>query len=136
MATDPSTPTLFPVLRYQDATGAIRFLEDALGFAAEVVHRDDAGHVVHAVLGRPGGAVMLSEARGEGTSPYDLGPICVYVVVDDPDAHHAGAVAAGAEIVEAPVDRDYGSREYAVRDPEGNVWSFGTYQPALAPSPG
>jgi len=136
MATDPNIPTLYPVLRYQDATGAIRFLEDALGFAAEVVHRDDAGRVEHAVLSRPGGAVMLSDARDDGSSPYDLGPTCLYVVVDDPDAHHATAAAAGAEIVEAPVDRDYGSREYAVRDPEGNVWCFGTYQPALAPSPG
>jgi uncharacterized glyoxalase superfamily protein PhnB len=26
-------------------------------------------------------------------------------------------------------DTDYGSREYAARDPEGNEWSFGTYQP-------
>ena len=23
-----------------------------------------------------------------------------------------------------------GSRDYAVRDPEGNLWSFGTYRPA------
>ena len=26
-------------------------------------------------------------------------------------------------------DTDYGSREFSVRDPEGNVWSFGTYEP-------
>jgi uncharacterized glyoxalase superfamily protein PhnB len=26
-------------------------------------------------------------------------------------------------------DQDYGSREYAARDPEGNVWCFGTYRP-------
>ncbi len=26
-------------------------------------------------------------------------------------------------------DMDYGSREYSVRDPEGNLWSFGTYDP-------
>jgi uncharacterized glyoxalase superfamily protein PhnB len=24
---------------------------------------------------------------------------------------------------------DYGSREFTARDPEGNVWSFGTYDP-------
>jgi uncharacterized glyoxalase superfamily protein PhnB len=29
-------------------------------------------------------------------------------------------------------DQDYGSREYAVRDAEGNVWCFGTYQPTTA----
>jgi AraC-like DNA-binding protein len=36
-------------------------------------------------------------------------------------------VAAGAEIVEGPVDREYGSRDFIARDPEGNLWSFGTY---------
>jgi len=40
---------------------------------------------------------------------------------------HARAVAAGAEIVEGPVERDYGSRDVIARDPEGNLWSFGTY---------
>jgi uncharacterized glyoxalase superfamily protein PhnB len=24
-------------------------------------------------------------------------------------------------------DQDYGSREFIARDPEGNIWSFGTY---------
>jgi hypothetical protein len=24
---------------------------------------------------------------------------------------------------------DYGSTEYSARDPEGNLWSFGTYDP-------
>ncbi len=38
---------------------------------------------------------------------------------------------AGAEfpILEEPTDRDYGSREFICADPEGNVWSFGTYWP-------
>jgi uncharacterized glyoxalase superfamily protein PhnB len=53
----------------------------------------------------------------------------VYVVVDDPDAHHDRAVAAGAEVVRPLADLDYGSRDYAARDPEGNLWSFGTYRP-------
>ena len=47
----------------------------------------------------------------------------------DPDGHHDRAVAAGAELVMGLTDQDYGSREYAVRDPEGNVWCFGTYRP-------
>ena len=33
------------------------------------------------------------------------------------------------EIVMEPHDTDYGSREYGARDPEGNLWSFGTYLP-------
>ena len=27
-----------------------------------------------------------------------------------------------------PADTDYGSRDFTVRDPEGNLWAFGTYQ--------
>jgi uncharacterized glyoxalase superfamily protein PhnB len=29
-------------------------------------------------------------------------------------------------------DTDYGSRDFAARDPEGHLWSFGTYAPTLA----
>jgi uncharacterized glyoxalase superfamily protein PhnB len=36
---------------------------------------------------------------------------------------------AGAEIVMPPTDQDCGSRDFTARDPEGNVWSFGTYAP-------
>jgi len=53
----------------------------------------------------------------------------VYVYVEDVDAHHARARAAGAEIVRPLQDTDYGSREYSVRDLEGHLWSFGTYHP-------
>jgi uncharacterized glyoxalase superfamily protein PhnB len=53
----------------------------------------------------------------------------MYLVVADPDAHHERAAGAGADIVRAPQDTDYGAREYSARDLEGNVWSFGTYQP-------
>ena len=63
-------------------------------------------------------------------SPFALpGPVVVYVVVDDPDALHDRAVTAGAEIVMGLTDQDYGSRDFAVRDPHGNIWSFCTYRP-------
>jgi uncharacterized glyoxalase superfamily protein PhnB len=52
------------------------------------------------------------------------------VVVDDADAHYARAVAAGAEITSELAEQDYGSRDYAAKDPAGNVWSFGTYRPS------
>jgi uncharacterized glyoxalase superfamily protein PhnB len=74
---------------------------------------------------------MLSDAARAGASAFALpGPVAVYVVADDPDALHERAVVAGAEIVMGPVDQPYGSREFAARDPHGNVWSFGTYRPA------
>ena len=51
------------------------------------------------------------------------------MIVADVDAIHDRAKAAGAEITRELQDTDYGSREFSATDPEGNVWSFGTYDP-------
>ena len=52
-----------------------------------------------------------------------------YIVVPDADAIYAKAKAAGAEIVRAIQDEDYGGRAFSCRDPEGHLWNFGTYDP-------
>jgi uncharacterized glyoxalase superfamily protein PhnB len=39
------------------------------------------------------------------------------------------ATAAGAEVTMELTDQDYGSRDFSVRDLEGNQWNFGTYEP-------
>jgi uncharacterized glyoxalase superfamily protein PhnB len=86
--------------------------------------------VVHAELAWPlGGGLMLGSAR-EGADEWALEPgTCgCYVVTDDPDALHDRAVAAGATITTPLHDTDYGSRDFAAQDPEGNRWSFGTYR--------
>ena len=51
------------------------------------------------------------------------------VRVADVDAHHARAVAAGAQVVVEPHDFAFGGRLYACRDPEGNLWNFGSHDP-------
>jgi uncharacterized glyoxalase superfamily protein PhnB len=114
-------PTVFPTLRYEDAQRAIDWLVEALGAERHAVHAGDDGTIRHAELRFGNGIVML----GSGSS--DRGSI--YVVVDDPDARFTRARAAGAEVVREVQDTDYGSREFSVRDPEGNAWHFGTYQP-------
>ena len=70
--------------------------------------------------------VMLGTRKDDR---FDTGRAVLYVIVDDPDAHHDRAKAAGATIVMELTDQEYGSRDYAAEDPEGNVWSFGTYDP-------
>ncbi|WP_407646997.1 VOC family protein [Actinacidiphila soli] len=45
-------------------------------------------------------------------------------------------MAAGAEVVMPLTDQVYGSRDYTARDPEGNLWSFGTYLPQIPPTAG
>lgn len=78
------------------------------------------------------------ETRRFMTLPADTGGRAtqtVYVVVDDADAHHARAAAAGAEVILPLKDEDYGGRGYSARDREGHVWTFGTYDPwAAGPS--
>jgi len=67
-------------------------------------------------------------------SPRQLGGVItggIYVVVTDVDAHCARARAAGATIVREPVDQEYGGRDYACRDLEDHLWSFGTYAPVI-----
>jgi uncharacterized glyoxalase superfamily protein PhnB len=130
--TDPTNrPSIYPTLRYRDAEAAITFLTDVLGLTLKERHDGPDGTVAHAQLAWGNGLVMLSTA-GVGDPIFDLGPVCLYLAVDDPDNHHGKAAAGGAEIVMGLVDQDYGSREYAARDPEGNVWCFGTYRPGIA----
>lgn len=66
----------------------------------------------------------VAKAGGNTQAPY--------VIVQDVDGHCARARAAGAEIIMEPEDQDYGGRNYGARDPEGNAWSFGSYDPWAA----
>jgi len=125
---------VFPFLRYADAPAAVRWLCDAFGFEEKSVHAAPDGTIAHAELGTGGGVVMLGSARDDALgmrTPRELGAVTggIYVFVEDVDAHHRRAAAAGAERVMEPRDTEYGSREYACRDPEGNLWSFGSYRP-------
>jgi uncharacterized glyoxalase superfamily protein PhnB len=138
-AHDPSTaaapdgapaPQVWPSLRARNARALIRFLCDALGFEETVVY-GEGERVDHAQLDWPeGGGIMLGSVRDvpDDRWPLQPGSFGCYVVTDDPDAVHARAVAAGAEITDPLHETAYGSRDFAVRDPEGNRWSFGTYR--------
>jgi uncharacterized glyoxalase superfamily protein PhnB len=120
-------PTIIPTFRYDDARAAIAFLKDAFDFVEHAVYEQE-GVVHHAELKLGDAYIMLGEKRS-GNQDFPGEPTTTYVVIEDPDAHRARAVAAGAEIVRELSDQDYGSRDYAVKDTGGNVWSFGTYAP-------
>ncbi len=129
-----SQQTIFPTLRYEDAPAAIAWLGQAFGFEARMVVDGEPGMVAHAELTYGDAMIMLGSVRAPVPGEYSAaappaGTGAMYVVVEEIDAHHDRATAAGAETVRALQDTDYGSREYSVRDPEGNVWSFGTYRP-------
>ncbi len=124
-------PQVWPALRARDARALIRFLVTAFGFEETVVY-GDGDLVEHAQLSwPPGGGIMLGSQRPateEDAWPVQPGACGCYVVTDEPDALFARATAAGAEVIRPPHDTGYGSRDFMVRDPEGNRWSFGTYR--------
>jgi uncharacterized glyoxalase superfamily protein PhnB len=68
--------------------------------------------------------IMISAAGARSEMPAFL-----YVYVDDADAVHRRAVAAGAKSLEDPVETPYGDRRGMVEDPWGNVWQIATYKP-------
>jgi uncharacterized glyoxalase superfamily protein PhnB len=113
--------TFYPLIRSADPAETLAWLEKAFGFEPVDVHKDDKGTVVHAEMRYDTGLIMFGAAS--------TATAAVYVAIDDPDAHRDRAKAAGAEIFRELADQDYGSRDYAARDPDGNEWYFGTYRP-------
>lgn len=122
-----SGPQIVPYLSYENGVAAVDFLTSAFGFEVVVHVVDDDGTLQHAELKYGTGMVLL------GTETREKGSPGIYVVVEDVDAHHAKAMAAGATLVYPPEDTEWGTRRYRVKDPEGHEWSFGSYQPALDP---
>jgi uncharacterized glyoxalase superfamily protein PhnB len=129
MNTMTTNPTLFHTLRANDATALIDYLVRTFGFVQAACYRDDSGKVAHAQLNWPegNGGVMLGDHRPDTTWALTPGAAGCYVVTSDPDGLYARVREAGAEVIRPIEDTDYGSREFAVRDPEGNLWSFGSY---------
>jgi uncharacterized glyoxalase superfamily protein PhnB len=135
MPTSLEPTRIFPGLRYRDAPAMIAWLGRAFGFTEHAVYPGEAGAIAHAQLAFGSAMIMLGSARDDRFGQMVGAPgspgngQSVYIAVDDVDAHHARARAAGAEILMELTDTDYGSRDYICRDPEGCVWCFGTYWP-------
>lgn len=131
---------IIPCLRYEDAPRAIEFLCTAFGFVRQAVFADpdDPTIIHHAQLVWQDRMVMVSSALftphaavAGSKTPTQAGGVTMdlYLVVADVDAHADQARAAGATIIAEPEDKPHGGRGYAVGDPEGHVWSFGSYDP-------
>jgi uncharacterized glyoxalase superfamily protein PhnB len=123
-----------PILRYRDVMAAVDWLCGAFGFEKQDIGTAVDGTVSDARLIFGNDIILLLPMRGGERGMATFGkqsrtPVrSCYLVVDDVDLHYHRAKAAGAEILKV-TDRDYGGRGYTCRDPEGHIWSFGTYDP-------
>jgi uncharacterized glyoxalase superfamily protein PhnB len=124
-----SEQTMYPGMTFRDAQAALRWMKETLG-AEELLVVPDGEAIRHAEIRLGGGVLMFGSERVEGDvfwRPSGAGQ--VYIAVDDVDSLHDRVVAAGGDIIMGLTDTDYGSRDFSVRDPEGNHWYFGTYRP-------
>jgi uncharacterized glyoxalase superfamily protein PhnB len=134
-----TTQRIFPMIAYEDPAAAIEWLTEAFGFrerGERYVGED--GTIGHAELELDGHVVMLASPSPEYQSPKTHRESCVQaarwldnpwvvdgllVLVDDLDAHHARAVAAGATVIRQPEEGPDG-RLYTAEDLEGHRWMF------------
>jgi tRNA-Thr(GGU) m(6)t(6)A37 methyltransferase TsaA len=107
--------TLTPRIVTGDVPALARFLAQSFG-ADGAVPADRP-----AILRIGDSPIMLSDV-----GPRPATPAFLYLYVDDADAVHARAVAAGARSLEPPLDTPYGDRRGMVEDPFGNVWQIAT----------
>jgi uncharacterized glyoxalase superfamily protein PhnB len=134
--------TVVPCLRYRNAPAAIDWLCGTFGFERQLVVPNADGTIAHAQLRLGGGMIMLGSVHANDfgrliKQPDEIGGAetqSAYIVVADADAVHARAKSAGAEIVIAIKDEDYGGRGFVCRDLEGHLWSVGTYDPWSEPA--
>lgn len=129
----PHAPRIYPTFRYRDPAALLSWLCDTVGFTVHSRHPAD-GPVQHAELAFGSSMIMIGAVRDDAHGarvggPGQDGGKALYIAVEDVEALHARVVASGVVIEEGLTDRDYGSREFACRDPEGNLWCFGTYWP-------
>lgn len=131
-------PRLSGSVFYDDPKAAIDWLCRAFGFELRLKVEGEDGRLHHCELVFAEALVMVGGTGG--TEPYQKlfrSPMssgggvtqALMLFVDDVDAHHARAIAAGARVVREPATNDYGpqywtDRSYGALDLEGHLWWF------------
>jgi uncharacterized glyoxalase superfamily protein PhnB len=105
--------SVIPVLAYPSVVEATDWLGRAFGLRVRLRVGDHRAQLVYG-----DGAVIVVQGNDRPASHS------VHVRVDDADAHHDRAAAAGASIVSTPADYPYGERQYTAEDHVGRRWTF------------
>ncbi len=110
-------PSVIPYLLVADARKLIAFFEAGFGARLRFLMPAQDGRVMHAEVAVGDAVLMISDAA---ETPFPPARLCHYVA--DTDAVFAQAVAAGAEVLDAPETKEYGDRMAGIKDPAGNIW--------------
>jgi catechol 2,3-dioxygenase-like lactoylglutathione lyase family enzyme len=120
-------------LPHVDPAASLDFYRDVLGFEVRLdVGYEDMRWITVGPPGQPDTAIVLHPpAVGADVSDDERALLLeliakgtyfgVNLAVGDVDAAFAVVEAAGADVVQEPIDQDYGVRDCAFRDPAGNL---------------
>jgi uncharacterized glyoxalase superfamily protein PhnB len=123
--------TVIPVLVYPDVRAAVDWLTAAFGFAERT--RIGESHRAQMSIGMDGAMIVADVAGSRQPPRADIVTHEIKVRVEDVAAQFERARAAGAKVLEPPVDREYGERECTVEDLAGHRWQFSETLRDVAP---
>lgn len=117
-------------LYVQDIVKSMDFYNEVVGAEVRQVHREHEGGPIALVVLRIGDFALMLHPQ----DPHDdefrdhrvgLG-LHLQMRVDDVDAFHQHCLEQGAllSVSGEPVDQAWGWREFALKDPDGYVWSI------------
>jgi uncharacterized glyoxalase superfamily protein PhnB len=141
MSDDTISTVLTPSVTYDEAREGIRWLVDVLGFEVASAYEDPNGRIAFAELFWRTGIVFVSQKSQQ--EPWSgAGPASIALAAENAaevDRHYERALASSADIVRALHDSitpafPLGSHQFDVRDPGGNLWTIGTFQPRISRS--
>lgn len=115
-----------PYLVAEDGLGLLEFTKNGLG--AEELMRAVMPTGVHAEVRIGDTTLMMGGGIAGKKFPGTLQPNALHVYVKDADEVCKKAVAAGATLIDAPRDQEYGERSGTVKDKAGNFWYIATAQ--------
>jgi catechol 2,3-dioxygenase-like lactoylglutathione lyase family enzyme len=113
------TQTVIPQLRITNAERSLKFYADGLGFAVDWSHQLEPGYPWFFSVTRQGQTIFLTEHTGD-CEPGGA----VYFVVPEADACYGEFSSRGISAERKPVDTPWGTREFVLRDPDGNRLRF------------
>jgi PhnB protein len=118
--------TVTPYLVAEDGIALLDFARAAFGAAELLRAMTPTG--VHGEVRIGDSVVMIGGGVAGQKFPATLHPQALHVYVDDADAVTSQAVAAGATLIDAPRDQEYGERSGTVKDAAGNFWYIATHK--------
>jgi uncharacterized glyoxalase superfamily protein PhnB len=132
-------PTVTPSVAYNDPKRGIKWLTDVLGLRQKSLYETPDGQVAFAELVWRTGIVFVS-GRPPADNPWSkMGIASISLVAENAEAvgkAYQRATSLGADVVrtmhvaKTPAFPE-GSTQFDLRDPEGNLWTVGTFQPRV-----